>query len=122
MRSPVAYYLLLLYLAVICKPIVPLIQDIVAHTFFKYEHLRTVHQHGGKNHVDVELSNTAKEDAAGNGSDKLKSPDEVSVHFPVKYEAPLAVIHPQVLIHTYYDPLSNLPLACMAIQVPPPRS
>ncbi len=122
MRSPVAYYLLLLYLTVICKPIVPMVQDIVAHTFFEHEHLAMVHHHGGKNHVDIELSNSTKEDIAGNGTAKLKSSDDLPVHFPVKYEAPLADFHKQLLIHTCYDLLPNLPIAFVAIQVPPPRA
>jgi hypothetical protein len=69
MKSTLAYYLLLLYTVAICRPFFPLLNDYLAHTFWTAEHLVTVHQHQGTNHVHYELKESAEkgnqEQAAG---------------------------------------------------------
>jgi hypothetical protein len=69
MKSIPAYYLLLLYTVAICRPVFPLLNDYLAHTFWTAEHLVTVHQHQGTNHVHYELKEAAEkgnqEQAAG---------------------------------------------------------
>jgi hypothetical protein len=69
MKSVSAYYLLLLYTVAICRPVIPLLNDYLAHAFWNAEHLVTVHQHQGTNHVHYELKEAAEkgntEPAAG---------------------------------------------------------
>ena len=55
----VIYTLLYVYCFGLIKPIMPIVNDIIAHTFYKMEHLATVHFENGKYHVHAELANEA---------------------------------------------------------------
>ncbi|MEO7312860.1 MAG: hypothetical protein ABIX01_20920 [Chitinophagaceae bacterium] len=48
------------------KPVLPYVSDFLAHAFWKYEHIATVHKENGKTHIHYELQQAAKE----NGTDK----------------------------------------------------
>ena len=83
MKSTSAYYLLLFYTFALCKPVLPLIQDKLAHAFQEVHHLSTIHQHQGANHVDSAVAEAAQEQ--GNGSDSAtKSAEPVSIHLVVQ--------------------------------------
>ena len=43
------------------KPIVPVVEDVVAHTFFKINHIASVHYENGKYHLHSELVADAKD-------------------------------------------------------------
>ena len=56
MRFPLAYYLLLVYLTVIFKPLLPIVSDAYAHIFEEAIHLATVHAKYGNNHLNKDLA------------------------------------------------------------------
>jgi hypothetical protein len=62
MKHVSAYYLLLLYAVAICRPVFPLLNDVLAHAFWNAEHLVTVHAHQGTNHVHYELKEAAEKE------------------------------------------------------------
>ena len=76
MKTDIAYYLLILYVTVILKPLVPVLCDIWSHEFSEIEHISTVHAKYGGHHLQKDLEN--------NGSEKnqstLKFDDQVSFH------------------------------------------
>ena len=39
-----------------CKPILPFIEDELAHLFWKAKHLATVHHHHGDHHAEEEIA------------------------------------------------------------------
>ena len=61
MKVPIAYYLLLLYVTVMFKPLIPIVSDAVSHTFAEAIHIATVHAIYGSNHLEKELSETSSE-------------------------------------------------------------
>ncbi len=119
MKSPAAYYLFLLYMFALCKPVMPLVQDVIAHTFFEHQHLESVHKDGGKNHVNKEVGKLAGDESSSN-SNSLKSYDDVAPHLITAFEFFPSSLKPVVLSH-YSQYNSSLSTSSLAIQLPPPR-
>lgn len=118
MKNPVAYYLLLIYLVAICQPIIPWVQDVVAHTFFESEHIATVHHQNGKHHVDYELRKLASKTSSN--SFENTSYSNLPLHTPVTCELVFHIYPPKNKI-IFYHTVDCLPVAFMAIHIPPPR-
>lgn len=59
-KKVVIYTFLFVYGFALIKPITPIINDVIAHTFYKMEHLATVHFENGKYHVHAELASERK--------------------------------------------------------------
>ncbi len=55
-KTLIIYGLLCLYSFSLIKPVIPLLNDVIAHTFFKMQHLATVHFENGKYHVHQEVA------------------------------------------------------------------
>ncbi|MGQ0830000.1 MAG: hypothetical protein ACT4ON_16555 [Bacteroidota bacterium] len=55
-KKAVVRALLCVYCFALLKPVMPLIDDVVAHTFYKMQHIATVHYENGKYHVHAELA------------------------------------------------------------------
>lgn len=51
---------MLIYLAVMFKPIIPFISDIYSHAFGEAIHLATIHARYGNNHLEKALATTGK--------------------------------------------------------------
>lgn len=68
LRRDVAYLTLLSYFLLIFNPVMPIIADKMAHTFWEEYHLITVHGVYGTGHVKAELDKSEKQ------TDKEKAP------------------------------------------------
>ncbi len=62
MRFIIAYYLMLLYVTFMLKPLIPVISDVLSHSFEEAYHVSTVHAKYGANHLETELANSASSD------------------------------------------------------------
>ena len=80
MRVPIAYYLLLLYVTVMFKPLVPIVSDAISHTFSEAIHIATVHAIYGSNHLEKELSNTTSDNTNSKHQNSSSAEDPVPVH------------------------------------------
>ncbi|HRH50784.1 MAG TPA: hypothetical protein PLP23_18675 [Panacibacter sp.] len=80
MRFPIAYYLMLLYLTVMFKPLIPVISDALSHTFEDAIHIATVHAVYGDNHVEIELATTGSDNDASKNQHTTKAQDPIPVH------------------------------------------
>jgi hypothetical protein len=60
-KKQVAILLLVCYSLALAKPLVPVVSDFLAHTFWKSEHLATVHYENGKYHVHLDIEKAGKE-------------------------------------------------------------
>lgn len=76
MRWTIAYYLMLLYITVMIKPVIPIVCDTLSHIFSETEHIATVHAMYGINHLEKELSNTTTDN---NSRQASISPEELLV-------------------------------------------
>ncbi|MEP6596589.1 MAG: hypothetical protein ABJA71_11620 [Ginsengibacter sp.] len=79
MRSPAAYYMMLLYVTVMIKPLIPIMQDAWSHEFNEIEHLSCVHAKYGNNHLQKELG-TESDNDEGKNQNSLRSEDQVPFH------------------------------------------
>ena len=80
MRVPIAYYLMLLYVTVMFKPLIPIVSDTLSHTFSEAIHIATVHAIYGSHHLENELSNTASDNANGKHQNSINAEDQVPLH------------------------------------------
>ena len=84
MKFSTAYYFLLLYVTIICKPLIPYISDAASHFFDDAIHVATVHTIYGDNHVEIELAATGSADENNKNQSTLKVQEPVSVHISVE--------------------------------------
>ena len=63
-KKIILYALLCVYSFALLKPIMPLANDVIAHTFYKMQHIATVHYENGKYHLHDELAENADQQKA----------------------------------------------------------
>jgi hypothetical protein len=83
LKKQLAILLLLCYTMVWLRPLVPVVSDWLAHTFWLSEHVATVHYENGHYHVHYELKEIAKDtenSAPQNTSDKTADETVIPVH------------------------------------------
>jgi hypothetical protein len=62
MNKTLVYLLVFVYAFTILRPLSPLLNDFIAHTFWKMEHLATVHFENGTYHLHAELTEAANKE------------------------------------------------------------
>ncbi len=80
MRYTTAYYLMLLYVTVMFKPLIPIISDALSHTFSETIHIETVHAKYGSNHLEKELAASGTDNANNKNQNTITSEDQVLIH------------------------------------------
>ncbi|MBA3827472.1 MAG: hypothetical protein H0X33_00900 [Taibaiella sp.] len=75
------YLILFSYTITMLKPVMPLIADAVAHTFWESKHILTVHEVHGKFHVHQELVQASHQSEKGKTSSSYKL--EIAEYFEV---------------------------------------
>lgn len=102
---------------------VAIVQDVVAHTFYKVQHMATVHYENGQYHLHAELNTVAKEDekkSQQNAPSSVKADETISAHVKEEFNFKSANTH-----------TSNLPVFSQKQDVispfikknsPPPRT
>ena len=65
-KKAILYTFIFVYGFALIKPITPIVNDVIAHTFYKMEHLATVHFENGKYHVHAELATEHKNESKEN--------------------------------------------------------
>lgn len=68
-----------------CKPVLPLVQDDLAHIFWKAHHLATVHHHHGDHHTEHEIAEAAYHETPDTQAATAKTSEPVSVHLVVEF-------------------------------------
>lgn len=117
LKTIAAYYFLLLYTLAMCKPILPIVQDELAHIFWKAEHLATVHHHHGDHHAEKKIAEAEHKENTDKQPATTKTSEPVSVHLVIEsfYGISQITIHIQqfavnscnvstVLLDKYYPP------------------
>jgi hypothetical protein len=120
MKSATAYYLLLFYSLAICKPVLPLVSDFLAHSLWQTHHLKTVHHQHGREHVHYELVKAASEEQNENTSLPSKSAEPVSVHIPVNIFQEFSFSSIPIVHNASY--LQRLSHPAMDVVFPPPKA
>ncbi len=81
MRKVIVYHLVIIYALAVIRPILPVINDALAHLFFEHHHLETVHHSHGHQHVQSEMKIISLDIQNFNDSDKIKVLDTLDIHF-----------------------------------------
>ena len=119
MKTTVAHYLLLIYLTAMCKPVLPLVNDFLSHTFWKTEHITIVHHENG-NHLHYELKKASDQNNKDSNSPALKSSESVSVHILLQnnYDFSHSIISEQKHPGGSYSLLNTF----FELNTPPPKA
>lgn len=120
LKSPVAYYLLLLYITVMLNPLIPLVSDALAHAFNETIHIATVHAVYGEHHAANAVANAASDNDNCTKHAAIKSEETVAVHVPVAmfcllFQSKNVGKNPSSLY------LFNLPAIFLSNSFPPPK-
>lgn len=119
MHFSTAYYLMLLYMAVMFKPVIPVIMDAYDHAFHESIHLATIHEKYGSHHLDKALADAGSDNE--NNKSQKGTTNEVPVHITadnVSCYFSIPGLRKQYNLFTYFR-LSAISLSRLS---PPPRS
>jgi hypothetical protein len=117
----VASLLLVAYVLLILNPVMPVIVDAAAHTFWEKQHLLTIHNVNGKYHVHFELlKNDRQTDNKVPGNLKTGIEDYIHAIFNISY----SFVNKSYSIKQSYPPFNCLAHSrlLMDIDYPPPRA
>ncbi len=115
------YALICIYAFALVKPIVPIVNDTIAHIFFKMDHLATVHFENGKYHIHAELQQAAE--TTDSKSTPLISSffDTLSNH--LKTETTISLNLFPITLSKPQFPSINFPVdICLKSPTPPPKA
>lgn len=114
LKQAMVSLLLLVYVTGLVKPLMPIVQDMLAHTFYKMEHMATVHYENGKYHVHTELQQEAQKSEP---QKKSTAGDSETLSLHVKSEDTLFELYLQQLsqvtspyIDGHADVILSMPL------------
>jgi hypothetical protein len=100
-RKAIIYAFLCIYSFAVIKPVLPIANDIIAHTFYKMQHMATVHFENGKYHIHAELARESDQQKDSKGNIPASAYETVTHHISsdktefIKYaSSPEAVIFP----------------------------
>ncbi len=120
MRFTTAYYLMLLYVTVMIKPLIPFIQDEWSHEFHEIEHISIVHAKYGSHHLEKELANADSSNDKSKTQNTVKSEDQVPLHVLIQASKLDPFVHNSSTQYHSFT-LCNLPLISIVNQGPPPK-
>ncbi len=121
MKYPAAYYLMLLYLTVIFRAVIPVVSDFISHNFEDAEHIATVHMLYGNDHVEKAMAESGKDTDGSKPQNTSKTESQITVHFAAtnSFDA-----HAPGLIYTYLYTVANLEKPAdiyLSTIAPPPK-
>jgi hypothetical protein len=110
----------LIYTAAQLRPLIAVVQDVVAHTFFKLQHTATVHYENGHYHLHKELKDISEEDNSSPTESSSQKADEVlSSHLPQENEFILSAF--QTITPACFSSHDKCLEAFILISSPPPK-
>ena len=115
-----SYLVLVAYAFFIVAPVVPLVADVVAHTFWEKEHLSTAHHQFGEDHVSFELMKAEKQTDKESTTNSQKAGLDDLVH---RAESDVIFnLLPVTATKRSYSLFNfSFPVSCSDIDYPPPR-
>jgi len=118
LKFTIAYYLLLLYVTIILKPLLPILSDVYSHTFAEVIHITTVHAKYGSNvayylakafsYYNIKHQTTPKSD------------DPFPFHVFADYSDMNLIIKKDTASYCLFKQYT-LPSVCILKHTPPPR-
>ena len=119
MKTTLAFFLLTSYLLALCKPVLPLLEDEIAHVFWKARHVATVHHHHGDHHAEKAIAEATHE-KEGEGTATLKLSEPVSTHLVGQNIPVIVILSPAK--EKYYTRIDKSSSLALEKNYPPPRN
>ncbi len=118
-REILAYFLLFIYLVATCKPVLPIASDMLAHAFWKSNHIESVHHQHGSHHVQSEIAHAQDNDHNSQNNTNLKFSEPVALHLAaiLSYSFSFTAIRKPYLPSTSY----SLCKTALDTSYPPPK-
>lgn len=120
MKKIITYLLLFSYTTSIVMPVLPFAKDLIAHTFWAYEHISTVHLENGKYHTHFESLSLAKKADTEKTNDVAKDPSFAAEHTIITNIA-FDFFSSIVPVNNYSLLVFYLPSTYFISDVPPPQ-
>ncbi len=123
MKKVLIYILLIFYVIVQLKPLTVIVQDVLAHTFFKMQHMATIHKENGQYHLHLQLKDISEKE---NSSSSEKTPssqkfnENISAH--VIQEFNFQITNQDLFSHNPTGSKIALTGAFLKINSPPPEA
>ena len=102
-----------------CKPILPLVLDELAHIFWKAKHLSTVHHHHGEHHAQHEVAEAEHQENTNQQPAATKTFEPVSIHIVV--EILYGNLHPTINKQLFAVNIYNVSTVSLDKHYPPPK-
>lgn len=120
LKQDLAYVVLFSYIFFIFSPLIPLASDIIAHTFWKKEHMQSSHHKYGSNHVGIEIAKAEKRTGRENATNNQKNGLEDFSH-TLAVNIQLDFPAERLLNQGYGLFICVTPVSWQDIDYPPPR-
>lgn len=122
MKKIAIYLLLSFYVFAQLKPVVVIIEDTLAHTFWKMQHMATVHYENGHYHIHSELSDISEKESKNTqqkapSSEKVNETDSQNIH-----ELNFNFYPNSILIPVMFDRTQDILSGFGRINSPPPQA
>lgn len=122
MKKAAIYILLSFYVFAQLKPIIVVAEDFLAHTFWKMQHMATVHYENGHYHIHTELSDISEKESKNTQqkipvSEKINEADSQNIH-----EVNFNFYTQPILIPVMFDQTQELLAGFGRVNSPPPQA
>lgn len=116
------YLLLFIYAGAQLKPLTAVINDVLAHTFWKVQHMATVHYENGHYHLHNELKTISEEDKSSTqekvpSTEKSNETNSSQIVHELNFDLETVVTN----ISPIADPKQNVVSGFSQINSPPPK-
>lgn len=102
------------------RPLIPIISDTLSHTFAEAEHLATVHEKYGNNHLENTLTENGSVNDNQNNNNSIKTDDPIPFHVSVDVDE--NIFKHFFTVKPVTDSLAhNLPCVFVLKNIPPPK-
>lgn len=122
MKKGLLYIFLFFYVAVQLLPLTAIVEDVLAHTFFKMQHMATIHYENGKYHLHTELNTIAAEE--GNlTKDKIVTSEKYNENLTNQFSLQLNfdLSTKTHRLSAFIHPNGNISSGFLSITSPPPQ-
>lgn len=122
MKRAAIYILLSFYVFAQVKPLAVIVEDVLAHTFWKMQHMATVHYENGRYHIHQELGDISEKE---NKSAQEKAPSSEKINESIVqniHELNFNFQTNSILIPVSFHQTQNVLAGFITINSPPPKA
>lgn len=122
MKRAAIYILLSFYVFAQVKPLAVIVEDVLAHTFWKVQHMATVHYENGRYHIHQELSDISEKENT-NAQEKAPSSEKMNENtFQDVHDINFNFQTNSILVPVSFHQTQDVLAGFTSINSPPPKA